>query len=476
VEAALGALQGVCQAVTALVKNPATEQDHLVAWISPATLEPVSLLQQLQGSLPEYMIPTAVVLMEQLPLLVSEKVDRKALPPPDFSTDLVSLSTAPAAQQDAVMISNPTRASSGVSITLSESNQLSMFVSAVWAEVLGLQPMFVMGASDDFFALGGNSLLAGKMNSTLRAGLSLPEMSGMLIYMHPTLPAFVEALSELDPLVPMLPAMGFGNVEGSDNGSTHSSYFASLRSASFGSLSSSIASTAQDHTMSLSNASFTSQSSGRSALHKSSSSPNFSTKASAFATAQQLPGTARLATVFSGDPATDAVSGSAGSLLKQLARGLSRTRSSPSKDQQLDTNLIASGLPVAVVPAGAAATGSSFTSTLTRVLSTESLSLRTIVGPSAADADKLPISTSDSRKWASDSFTAKASPFSFESPSKADQDRRAELPFGSSRPVSRSNSPTDRLGSFLGSKTTGDARFLGCVVPSQVPAFLASSC
>lgn len=36
--------------------------------------------------------------------------------------------------------------------------------------------------------------------------------------------------------------------------------------------------------------------------------------------------------------------------------------------------------------------------------------------------------------------------------------------------------PTDRLGSFLGSKTTGDARFLGWVVPSQVPAFLASSC
>lgn len=56
VEAALGALQGVCQAVTALVKNSATEQDHLVAWISPATLEPVGLLQQLQGSLPEYII------------------------------------------------------------------------------------------------------------------------------------------------------------------------------------------------------------------------------------------------------------------------------------------------------------------------------------------------------------------------------------------------------------------------------------
>lgn len=238
--------------------------------------------------------------------------------------------------------------------------------------------------------------------------------------------------------MPVLPAMGFGNVEGSDNGSTHSSYFASLRSASFTSLSSSVASTAQDHTMPSSTASFTSQSSGRSTLHISRSSPNLSAKASAFATAQQPPGTARLATVFSGNPTIDAVSGPAGSLLKQLSRGLKRTLSSPRKDQQLDTDLIASGLPVAVVPAGAA--GNSFTNTLTRVLSTESLSLRTIVGPSAADADKLPISTSDSRKRASDSFTAKPSSFTFESPSKVDQEQRAEVPLASSKPVSRANS------------------------------------
>lgn len=59
VEAALGSLPGVRQAVTALAKNPATDPatDHLVAWVSPKDLEPSALLQQLQCSLPEYMLP-----------------------------------------------------------------------------------------------------------------------------------------------------------------------------------------------------------------------------------------------------------------------------------------------------------------------------------------------------------------------------------------------------------------------------------
>lgn len=147
VEAALGALQGVRQVVTAVLKNPATEQDHLVAWLSPKDLQAHSLVPQLQGSLPEYMCPTVVVLMDQLPLLVSEKVDRKALPAPNFATDMISPMTAPAAAA--------TGSSSGSSLdsySTQELDPLSKFVSAVWvSRSLSMHPSFVLVALNPTF-------------------------------------------------------------------------------------------------------------------------------------------------------------------------------------------------------------------------------------------------------------------------------------------------------------------------------------
>jgi hypothetical protein len=144
VEAALGALQGVCQVVTAVVKNPATEQDYLVAWLSPKDLHAHSLVQQLQGSLPEYMCPTVVVLMDQLPLLVSEKVDRKALPAPDFATDMVSPTTAPASAAAGHASAGSSSGSGLDSYSTQELDPLSKFVSAVWvSKWLGRQLLSV---------------------------------------------------------------------------------------------------------------------------------------------------------------------------------------------------------------------------------------------------------------------------------------------------------------------------------------------
>lgn len=53
IEAALGALPGVSQVATALAKNPTTNQDQLVAWVSPDNLDSQDLVQQLHGMLPE---------------------------------------------------------------------------------------------------------------------------------------------------------------------------------------------------------------------------------------------------------------------------------------------------------------------------------------------------------------------------------------------------------------------------------------
>lgn len=147
VEAALGALQGVRQVVTAVVKNPATEQDHLVAWLSPKDLQAHSLVQQLQGSLPEYMCPTVMVLMDQLPLLVSEKVDRKALPAPNFTTDMISPVTAPAAAAAAHASTGFSSGSRLDNNSTLELDPLSKFVAAVWvSQGLGMQMCLITPA------------------------------------------------------------------------------------------------------------------------------------------------------------------------------------------------------------------------------------------------------------------------------------------------------------------------------------------
>lgn len=392
------------QVVTALVKHPATDQDHLVAWISPKDVEPKGLLQQLQGSLPEYMIPTVMVRLDHLPLLVSEKIDRKALPAPDFASDAVSIAPAAPAQPVVPASTNSTGSSE-------DAGPLTQFVSAVWREVLGLQtPVTAIGTADDFFALGGNSLLAGKMNSTLRAGLSLPDMSGMLIYQHPTLPAFVAALAEQDPLVPELPGMEDGSADGS---STYCNFFASLRKTSFSTAGGS--SFTAGHAAS-STHSFTTTNSSR---PSSFSIPNNGSPASrscrpvAGASAFASPG---LTTVFSG---TEADSSPPRGLLKQLSRSLTNTTAS--KDQQLDSDNAA--LPVAMVPTAHAPTDS-LTTKLSKALSlTESLSFRNAFNTPGTDAaDRLPVSSA---------VDGNAKPKDL-AQGKADQDR----------PISRANSTT----------------------------------
>lgn len=368
------------QAVTALVKNPATGADHLVAWVSPADLDRAALLQQLQGSLPDYMVPSAVVLMQALPLLVSEKVDRKSLPPPDFSRDVVA--TGPAA-------------ATGVSGSgLAETNTvpdaadpLTLFVAAVWSEVLGLQAAAVMEATaEDFFTPGGNSLLAGRMNSTLRAGLSLTEMSGMLIYQHPTLSAFVAALAQLDPHGPALHGFGIGGSSGDSTAgsSLPPSYFASQRQASCGSLSSV---RAQDVPLASSSvSSYTSHNTifpRTGGMSASSSSPDLTAgrsadgvMVSAFVSAQPpSPDKPRLETVFSGVDA-------GGGLLKQLSRTFSRL-------------IYKNQPPVALAPGAAASDNPPHKPS--RVLSRESLSLHTVLDASVAagNAERLRVSVAD---------------------------------------------------------------------------------
>ncbi|MEC3955141.1 amino acid adenylation domain-containing protein [Nocardia sp. CDC153] len=142
IEAALTAHDSVSQAVVVLHSAEHTG-DMLAAYVVPAAgeVDREALREHLAARLPSYMVPSAIVVLAEFPLNTSGKLDRKALPAPTF---------------EARAFRAPVSATEQI-------------VAAVFTELLGLgQPV---GLDDDFFALGGNSLVATQVVARLGAAL-----------------------------------------------------------------------------------------------------------------------------------------------------------------------------------------------------------------------------------------------------------------------------------------------------------------
>ena len=103
------------------------------------------LRAHLTARLPEYMVPSAYVVMTALPLTVNGKVDRRALPSPDI--DAYGLGTYEDPQ-----------------------GETEMALAAIWRELLKLDRV---GRQDNFFALGGHSLLAVRMITRVQQTLGV---------------------------------------------------------------------------------------------------------------------------------------------------------------------------------------------------------------------------------------------------------------------------------------------------------------
>ena len=152
---------GIRDAVV-LAREDGPGENRLVAYVTvagstdDATL-PAVLKAHLRSSLPEYMVPAAFVALEALPLTTNGKVDRKALPAPEFSAD--------------------------PSQRVEPSTDLERQLQAIWAEVLGHDEF---GTSDNFFVIGGHSLAAARLVSRIEQSLgSAPPLAAL--FQNPTI-------------------------------------------------------------------------------------------------------------------------------------------------------------------------------------------------------------------------------------------------------------------------------------------------
>ncbi|WP_157104449.1 non-ribosomal peptide synthetase, partial [Nocardia kruczakiae] len=145
VEAALLAHEAVAQAAVVLYRHGTG--DHLIGYVVPAggcELDSGAILGDAARRLPEYMVPTLLVGMDRMPVNANGKLDRKALPEPEFSGAATEFRAPETPGERAV--------------------------AEIFADLLGIE---AVGADDDFFARGGNSLLATRAIARISVALDI---------------------------------------------------------------------------------------------------------------------------------------------------------------------------------------------------------------------------------------------------------------------------------------------------------------
>ncbi|WP_156659525.1 non-ribosomal peptide synthetase, partial [Mycobacterium sp. 852002-53434_SCH5985345] len=139
IRTALTGLAGVAQAAV-VVREDRPGDKRLVAYIT-GKAEPARLRAQLADRLPNYMVPAAIVALDQLPLTVNGKLDTRALPAPDYRESGEYRPPATPVEE---------------------------MLSGIYARVLGLERV---GVDDSFFDLGGDSLSAMRLVAAVNAAL-----------------------------------------------------------------------------------------------------------------------------------------------------------------------------------------------------------------------------------------------------------------------------------------------------------------
>ncbi|MFC1431719.1 non-ribosomal peptide synthase/polyketide synthase [Streptacidiphilus sp. N1-3] len=184
IEAALRKQTDVAEAVV-VVREDQPGRERLVGYVTPAdpgrAPDPAALRTALAATLPAHMVPSVVVVLDELPLTAQNKIDRQALPAP--ARPAADGRVAPRTPQERAL-------------------------TAIWAEVLGAE---AVGTTDDFFELGGDSILAARILARVREELGRSPLTLRDVFTARSIAALAVLLDDPDtagavPPVPIPPA------------------------------------------------------------------------------------------------------------------------------------------------------------------------------------------------------------------------------------------------------------------------------
>ena len=182
IESALVKLPAIQQAAIAMRQDPAGNK-RLIGYVVPTAdahadaLSPRTLRGALGRILPDYMVPALFVELDTLPLNVNGKLDRKALPEPTWQAQLEYVAPRTEAEKQ---------------------------LAAIWGELFGIDRI---SAHDNFFDLGGDSLMAARLIAKLR-DITQRNIPLAAIFAASTVADLAEQLEQyrdVDPLGPLIP-------------------------------------------------------------------------------------------------------------------------------------------------------------------------------------------------------------------------------------------------------------------------------
>ncbi len=170
IEAALGRHPEVSEAVVIVQDNE--NYQNLIAYVVASTsqnpnLQPSEIRNFVQASLPSYMIPSVIMMLEKLPLTPNGKIDRHALPAPT-NPEFVTTVTSPR-------------------------NSTEEIIRKIWQEILNIEQVDIYG---NFFELGGHSLLATRLILKIREVFQI-DLPLRVLFESPTIASLAENIAIL---------------------------------------------------------------------------------------------------------------------------------------------------------------------------------------------------------------------------------------------------------------------------------------